>query len=247
MVSRRSRRRTLAPWLTQMPSTNEAASKAWMLTFTDLVSLMLTFFVLLFSMSNVKIDQWENVIDSLTNTLKPTPIETTPTISATFNIGTLFRKRAVNLDYLEGVLRDSLKPLTQLESARVILLEDRLIITFPGDQLFEQGRAQMTEQAAEALFILGGVFRNIDNEVSVNGHTDPAPPIGDGYANNWQLSTARAASVANALRRAGYREKIVAYGYADGRYQQLPDVGDEKRRTLGRRVDIVVLPTAGGL
>jgi chemotaxis protein MotB len=246
MVSRRSRRRNPAPWLSDMPSTNEAASKAWMLTFTDLVSLMLTFFVLLFSMSNVKVDQWENVIDSLTNTLKPTPIEATPTISATFNIGTLFRKRAVNLDYLEGVLRDGLKPLTQLESARVILLEDRLVITFPGDLLFEPGRAQMTEQAAEALFILGGVFSNIDNEISVDGHTDPTPPVGDEYTSNWQLSTARAATVANSLRRAGYREKIVAYGYADSRYQQLPIMEEEKRRALGRRVDIVVLPTAGG-
>ncbi len=245
MVAKRSRRRQQTPWLTQMPSTNEAASKAWMLTFTDLVSLMLTFFVLLFSMSNVKVDQWKNVIDSLSNTLKPTPVETTPTISATFNIGTLFRKQAINLDYLAGVLRDSLKPLTQLDSARVIRLEDRLVITLPGDLLFEPGRAEMTEQAADALFILGGVFRNMDNEISVDGHTDPAPPSGNEYQSNWQLSTARAAAVANSLRRAGYREKIAAYGYSDSRYEQLPDIEDAARRALGRRVDIVVLPTVG--
>ena len=245
MVTRRSRNRMPTPGIMMLPTSQAAASKAWMLTFTDLVSLMLTFFVLLFSMSNVKVDQWENIIDSLSNTLKPTPVETTPTISATFNIGTLFRKQAIDLDYLAGVLSDNLKPLTQLASARVIRLEDRLLITIPGDLLFEPGRAEMTTEASDALFILGGVFRNMDNEISVDGHTDPAPPQGDAYTSNWQLSTARAAAVANSLRRAGYREKIIAYGYADSRYQQLPETDEEKRRALGRRVDIVVLPTVG--
>jgi len=245
MVARRIRRRKPGQWLTQMPTSGEHASTAWLVTFTDLVSLMLTFFVLLFSMSNVKVDQWENIIDSLSKTLQPTPIKSIPAVSASFNIGTLFRKKAINLDYLAGVLRDSLEPLDLLDDARVIRLEDRLIITLPGDLLFEPGRGKMTEQAAQAMFILGGVFRNMDNEISVNGHTDPAPPAGEGYESNWGLSTAQAAAVANSLRSAGYREKIVAYGYADSRYQLLPELEDEKRRALGRRVDIIVLPTVG--
>jgi chemotaxis protein MotB len=231
--------------LTQMPSSQGAASNAWLLTFTDLVSLMLTFFVLLFSMSNVKVDQWENIIDSLSKTLQPTPVKTIPAVSASFNIGTLFRKKAINLDYLAGVLLESLKPLKLLEAARVIRLDDRLIITLPGDLLFEPGRGSMTEQASEAMFILGGVFRNMDNEISVYGHTDPAPPAGDGFASNWELSTARAASVANSLRGAGYREKIVAYGYADSHYLKLPELADVERRALGRRVEVIVLPTVG--
>lgn len=245
MVARRTRRRKPGDWLTQMPTSGEGTSTAWLLTFTDLVSLMLTFFVLLFSMSNVKVDQWENVIDSLSKTLQPTPLKTIPAVSASFNIGTLFRKKAINLDYLAGVLRDSLKPLEQLDDARVIRLEDRLVITLPGDLLFEPGHSEMTAGAAQAMFILGGVFHNMDNEISVNGHTDPAPPVGEGYASNWGLSTARAATVANSLRSAGYREKIIAYGYADSRYELLPKLEDAKRRALGRRVDIIVLPTVG--
>ena len=39
-------------------------SKAWMIIFTDLVSLMLTFFVMLFAMSNVKVDKWDSMIDA---------------------------------------------------------------------------------------------------------------------------------------------------------------------------------------
>ena len=50
-------------------------TKMWMLTFTDLVLLLLTIFVLLFAMSNVKIDEWDKVTDSLSQTLKPAPEE----------------------------------------------------------------------------------------------------------------------------------------------------------------------------
>ncbi|MBT3305153.1 MAG: chemotaxis protein MotB, partial [Alphaproteobacteria bacterium] len=44
----------------------------WLITFTDLVALMLAFFVMLFAMSNVKVSDWQNVIDSLSQTLRPT-------------------------------------------------------------------------------------------------------------------------------------------------------------------------------
>ena len=52
----------------------DAPSVAWMVTFTDLVSLMLTFFVMLFSMSSVKVDVWEKIIDALNRTVDPVVI-----------------------------------------------------------------------------------------------------------------------------------------------------------------------------
>ncbi len=218
-----------------------------MVTFTDLVSLMLTFFVLLFSMSNVKVSEWKNIIDSLSRTLAPTPEKTVKAQTATFNIGTIFRKTAVNLDYLASVTREGIADVEILSGAQVIRLEDRLVITLPGDLLFESGRAAMTERAQEAMFVIGGMLRNIGNEIGINGHTDRTPPSGDAYASNWELSTARAATVANALRAAGYPDEIIAFGYADSRYGELPDISDEDRNTLARRVDIVIMPTAGGL
>jgi hypothetical protein len=52
-------------------------------------------------------------------------------------------------------------------------------------------------------------------------------------------------SVANTLRQSGYTESLSAFGYADGRFKYLPDFPDAERRALGRRVDIVVMPTIG--
>jgi|SaaInlStandDraft_6_1057023.scaffolds.fasta_scaffold14746_2 chemotaxis protein MotB len=218
---------------------------AWMLTFTDLVSLMLTFFVLLFSMSNIKVDRWNDVIDALSQSLNPSSTKAQSSATASFNIATLFRKRAINLDYLTSVLDEAVAKDDLLASSQLMRLEDRLVIALPGDLLFQPGKAVLAENARKALFNLGGVLRNIGNQIGINGHTDPAPPTGSDYTSNWELSMGRATAVANALMRAGYTEDIVAFGYADSRFKELPDMPAAERRTLGRRVDIVVFPTVG--
>ncbi len=225
----------------------QRASHMWLLTFTDLVSLMLTFFVMLFSMSNVKLDRWQNVIDSLSQTLAPEEVKTPAESTSIHNIATVFRKRAINLDYLISVLREKMEGDELLEQTQFMRLEDRLVLALPGDLLFEGGRAVMTARARDALFRLGGVLSTIDNQLGVNGHSDPTPVEGRDFASNWELSTARAATVANALRQSGYDAPIVAFGYSDSRYDQLPPMPAAQRRLMGRRVDVVIFPTSGGL
>ena len=220
-------------------------SRAWMITFTDLVSLMLTFFVMLFAMSTVKVDKWDDMIDALSRTLNPSKEKTITSASAQYNISSIFRKRAINLDYLAAVLEETIGGDPALTGSRIVRLDDRMIIALPGDLLFEPGRAVLSEAARGALFSLGGVLRNIDNQMTVNGHSDPKPPAGTDYATNWELSLARAIAVANSLRRAGYTEDITARGYADSRYPDLEYVAEEKRDSLARRVDIVILPIVG--
>ncbi len=220
---------------------------AWMITFTDLVTLMLTFFVLLFSMSNVKLDKWKNMIDALSLSLSPSQSKSIAVSTSKFNISAVFRKRAVNLDYLASVLRETLNADPFLRRSQLIRREDRLVIALPGDLLFERDSAVITKRAREALFDFGGILGNIGNKIGVNGYSDPAPPKGGEYVSNWELSLGRAAAVANELRRSGYPDDITAYGYSASRFDQLPKVAESKRRAMARRVDIVVMPTVGGL
>jgi len=225
----------------------EKPNTAWMLTFADLVSLMLTFFVLLYSMSSLQIDKWDAMTDTLTQTLNPNKVPTVAAATAEFNIGTIFRRSATNLDYLSGVIESGVVDDPILSKSRIMLLEDRLVIALPGDLLFPAGKASMPEEARTALFTLGGMLSNVSNQIGVNGHTDPSPPgKGLGFTSNWELSIARASVVANALRQSGYTDDIFAFGYADSRYQQLPDLAQAQRSALGRRVDIVVFSTVGG-
>jgi len=221
-----------------------ARKKAWLVTFTDLVSLMLTFFVLLFSMSSVQVDRWEEMIDTLSRTLNPNKEEAVSAPTAQYNISTVFRRRAINLDYLEAVLADKMFADDILQQARLFLGEDRLIISLPGDLFFQPGNAILSEKAKQALFVLGGILRNVNNQVGVNGHTDPKPVSGGKYTSNWELSLGRAIAVANSLKRAGYTDDIIAYGYSDSRYLSLPaGLTEERRDKLARRVDIVVMAT----
>ncbi|NQV99794.1 MAG: flagellar motor protein MotB [Rhodospirillales bacterium] len=244
MVARPVRHSTTEVDLTGLnPTESNGSGRMWLITFTDLVSLMLTFFVMLFAMSNVKLDEWKNISDSLSQTLRPTPEQQVKKVSATFNIGTIFRKQATDIDYLSSILKENVSKTEGLSGTRVQLFEDRLVISLPGNLLFEPGNAVMTEAAQNALFILGGVFQNIDNQIGVNGHTDATPPVGGLYTSNWELSTARAAAVANTLRQVGYRDKIVAMGFADSKFRKAIPVVAPAGRTMGHRIDIVVSPT----
>lgn len=227
----------------EFPPEESISSKAWMVIFTDMVSLLLTFFVMLFAMSNVKVDKWSAMTDALSQSLNPS--RETPSVmpSSQFNIGAIFRKQAINLDYLAGVIEESVASDSALAESKVSRLEDRLVLALPGNFLFPSQQAALSERARRALFDLGGVLRNIDNQISVNGHSDPAPPEGGQYASNWELSLARAIAVANVLRSSGYTEDITAHGFADGKYAEFPELDEGQHRILGRRVDIVVRPT----
>ncbi len=219
--------------------------RSWMITLSDLISLLLAFFVLLYSMHSVKFDRWQSAVDSLTEALNPKRAEALAPFPSPFNIGKVSRKRVIDLDYLATVLQQSLKSDTVLSKARVTRRADRLIIALPGDLLFDPGRAVLSQRARDAVFNLGGILRALGNRIGVNGHSDPGALSSPEYTSNWELSLARAAAVANALRRAGYEREIVAYGHADSRYDELPRMNEAERQALARRVDIVVFADAG--
>ena len=231
----------------QPETSGQSDSKAWMVTFTDLVSLMLTFFVMIFAMSDVKDSEWESMTDSLSQTLKPAEKNSVTAASATYNIGTVFRKEAISLDYLTSIFSEAIKQDELLSNARLMRLEDRMIIALPGDILFAPGKAEITEKAEKALFILGGILRNIGNQIGVNSHSGENAKIDDQYSGSWELSVARAAAVANTMRRSGYRDKIISFGFSDTRLTLLPDMPEEQKQRLARRVDIIIMPNADTL
>ncbi len=222
-----------------------SVSRAWLITFTDLVSLMLTFFVLLFSMSSVQVDRWKEMIDTLSQSLNPNREAPRVDPTSRFNIRMVLRERAIDLDYLSAVLEDRMAGDPVLGRGHLLRLSDRMVVSLPGDLLFDPNSALLSRRAGEALFRLGGVLRNINNQVIVQGHTDPVPPSAGAYRSNWELSVGRAVSVANALRRAGYPEHIAAVGFASTQYALLPSGEESWRRALARRVDIVIMPNVG--
>ncbi len=249
-MSSRRRRRTVvrAPVPEEFATAEGTISKAWMVIFSDLISLMLTFFVLLFSMSNMNLDNWNQITDTLSRSLSPSIAKEEPALkSSEFNISTILREDATDLDYLSGVMIELLSKDEVLNGSRVLRLDDRMVVALPSDVLFEESGAILTESAKTAVFKLSGVLRNVNNQIGVNGHSDPAKPDQSDFDSNWELSIARATAVSNLLRQSGVNQVIAAFGFSDSRYDELPDLPDEERATMARRVDIVVFPTGGEL
>lgn len=249
MSTRRRRRANVrGPSPTEFTTVESTVSKAWMVIFSDLISLMLTFFVLLFSMSDMNLDNWSQITDTLSRSLSPTIVKEEPALkSSEFNISTILRENATDLDYLSGVMTELLSKDDVLSDSTVLRLDDRLIVAMPSDALFEQSGAVLTESARAAVFNLSGVLRNVNNQIGVNGHSDPSGPDEEVFSSNWELSIARATAVSNLLRESGVKQDIAAFGFSDSRYDELPDLPEDERATMARRVDIVVFPTGGEL
>ena len=204
--------------------------------------------VLLFSMSDMNLDNWNEITDTLSRSLSPTIIEEEPVLkSSEFNISTVLRENATDIDYLSGVMTELLSNDEVLGGSRVLRLDDRLVVALPSDALFEESGAVLTENAWDAVFKLSGVLRNVANQIGVNGHSDPVPPNSAIFTSNWELSIARATAVSNLLRQSGVNQDIAAYGFSDSRYDELPDLPEDERATMARRVDIVIFPTGGEL
>ena len=226
-------------------ATQEESSVGWILIFTDMVALLLSFFVMLFSMSAVPVNEWETTIDILEEALNlSTEEEKDPTED--YNISSVLLERArTNVNYLLPIIEPKIKQDEIIKDSPIILLDDRIVISLSGDLLFASGKAELTKKARKALFNLGGVLRNIRNTIGVYGYSEDEKFDRDKYTSDWELSLARAVSVANELKRAGYMEEILSFGYGGARSFKLANVSKDRRQSLSRRVDIVIMSIRG--
>ena len=220
-------------------------SVAWILIFTDMVALLLSFFVMLFSMSAVPVNEWETTIDILEEALNLTSEEEKdPTED--YNISSVLLERArTNVNYLLPIIEPKIKQDEIIKDSPIILLDDRIVISLSGDLLFASGKAKLTKKARKALFNLGGVLRNIRNTIGIYGYSEDEKFDRDKYSSDWELSLARAVSVANELKRAGYMEEILSFGYGGARSFRLANISKDRRQNLSRRVDIVIMSIRG--
>ncbi|MCU0892998.1 MAG: flagellar motor protein MotB [Rhodospirillales bacterium] len=216
-----------------------------MLTFTDLVSLLLTFFVLMFSMSQLEIERWRAIAASLSASLDMPAAGQAPKEPARFAIGAASPRPGLDLDYLAAVVKQNLAGNLLAAGIDVRRDGDRLLISVPADLAFAPGSAQLSARSEPMLAAIASVLRTIANDIATEGHADPSPLTASAFASNWELSLARAEAVASVLRTLEGREATAARGFADSRYADLPVDDPERRRAMARRVDIVVLPGRG--
>ncbi len=218
----------------------------WLVSMGDVAALMLTFFVMLFSMSYVKSERWDDIVSLLNRRMQPSDVRV-PRPTSELAIPSVEVLPALSTDYLHRVLQEKLGSNPILAEARLTPLEQKVVISLPGKALFTPGSDSLTEDAALAVRELAGVLSLVGNQIEIVGHTDPLPPKDASYSSNWELSLARALTVAKGLTDAGYRGRFSAFGEAESRFRHLdPTIPEEQRYEIARRVDVVVRADAGG-
>ena len=225
--------------------TEKGAAPSWLLSFGDLTAILTTFFVLLFSMSTLQSEKWQELVPRLASSKsgfereEPLPGK---------DAAPSFRERApaLPLGYLSEVLKETFKADPILKTTGVYQVQNSLIVSLPDEALFSAGEADLSDQAKKILFNLGGVISTLGNRIDIAGHSAPNEDHNEILASDWKLSLARALAVSTVLEKSGYNKRLVVLGHGASQSQLL----DERFSSgwpikLARRVDIIIHPEKG--
>lgn len=218
-------------------------SPEWLTTYSDLVTLLLCFFVLLFSFSEVDAGKFREIMNSFQGgagvleggTSLDTPIRPVEDdLEAEAELSSL-------LEFLEEYV-DTLG----LEDTITIQVEERgIVVRFMDNVFFDSGSAQIKPESFEILRSVAELLNReefINRQIKVEGHTDSDIILRSAkYPTNWELSSARATNVLRYLVEEesmdGGRVSSSGYSY----YRPIVPNDSKENKSKNRRVDIIIL------
>lgn len=222
----------------------------WLLTYSDLITLLMVLFIMLYAASNMDKEKYKQISTSF---------------KAAFNINDsndvgVFDDVNLNEGKSEPIEGDELSEEEKLkevennieevvsqlglEKSITSSMEDSgILISINDNLLFENGDAELKDQYKTKLVKVAEVIKKIPNDVQVEGHTDNIPIENYKYKSNWQLSAIRAANVVEFLSErckiSPNRLSIAAYG----EYKPKKENSTQEGRAINRRVNILILKT----
>jgi len=228
----------------------------WMVTFGDLLSLLLTFFVLMFSMNSLDDQVLKDMLSAFAGgsgammfadmfPMEPPRMEKfisakTPSVNEFLRyLDKQKRKHQKSVDTSSSGLLASLLA----DGVTIRRRGPMFVISFPVTTMFEPGSAKIRRSATLAFDRLAEILHYSESRLLIEGHTDDRPIATQRFASNWELSATRASNVMRyfaekAKMKIPY-ERLSAIGYANVR----PVVGNigEVYRDRNRRVDVVIV------
>ncbi len=223
--------------------------EGWLTTYGDMVTLLLTFFVFLFSFSTIDISKFEKMIFSFQGSLGM--LQGGLTFNAKRLIGMGFTGQDAgavmkHTKYLQEVMKQIKAFLSKVGAKKGVFVrktEVGIVITFSETILFDPGSATLKRSAFRILRGIARILVKIPNDIRVEGHTDDIPIHTKRYPTNWDLSAARALAVTRYLVNNHFIDprRISVAGY--GAYKPIVPNDTPQHRALNRRVDIVILKT----
>jgi len=209
----------------------------WVMTYGDMMSLLLTFFVLIVSFSSMQETKFKEAALSLRKAfgvlVQPQSVinfndPLVPKSDFSQRDDILFEIRELEMALLEAGVQ---------QQVQVDFTPEGVVFRVNAPVLFAPGRAQLQPGSEAVLGRLTEFFRKFPNEVRVEGHSDAVPIATARFPSNWDLSAARAVSVARYFQEQGVPpERLVACGY--GEHRPLAPNDTEAGRARNRRVEI---------
>lgn len=221
----------------------EPGLPGWMATFSDLMALLLTFFVLLLSMSTMDKKEFEKAVGSLKGALSVLPGEPILTSPIKLEIpivkGDITEARPTLKD-AKAEIEEELEAQAQEENIEIIESEDGLTIRIKDNAIFDSGEALVKPEIMPILNKIGSVLAGLPNAIEIGGHTDNIPISSDQFRNNHWLSSARALSVLDIFQgEVGIGpDRLTAIGH--GEFKPLVENDSSENRSMNRRVEIHV-------
>ncbi len=239
----------------QPPVIVEEGAPDWVVTFGDLMSLLLCFFVLLLSFSEMDKSVYKEVAGSLEKAFgvqRKDKVFDTPKglkmIAKDFDQAIIPEKPSQEFivtqekeqigEELKKLVETSFKGMQDLIDIKVG--EDQISISLMGESTFDSGKAQIKLQMKPLLDKIAATLKETEGEIIVAGHTDNVPLTGGRFNSNLGLSIARAASVAEYILRKGKiePERIATMGF--GEYRPVESNKTVQGRQKNRRVEIIL-------
>ncbi len=148
------------------------------------------------------------------------------------------------LDKMSEKVYDALGDLIARKQVIVRRHEEWLEIAIQTDILYASGSAQLGNAAGAVLDRLADVLKSFDNRLRIEGHTDDVPIATREFPSNWELSSARAASVVHRFMACGVEpRRMTVEGL--GEYKPVAENVDAASRNRNRRVVVVVMANPG--
>lgn len=220
---------------------------AWMVTFADLVMLLLTFFVLLLTMSSMDAKKLKNL---MTHFRASTGVLELSGAGRVYNLGNFINKynntesllvvdqkhfltKVKFVSNIKNKLRDLSNDITLSDDERGVAL------TFHGDILFDPGKTTLRKEAYPVLEIVAEAIEESPNDILIMGQTDNTPVNTGKYGSNWELSVYRGLSVLDYFLEqkelSPSRFSVGGYGSSRPLYPNT----NQKNRSLNRRVEVI--------
>lgn len=215
-------------------------SERWLLTYADMITLLLALFIVLFSISVVN----KSKLEALQKSLGVHPATGTPAVAAAAAEVPVPTPKppTVNpaLEQLKEQLQKALTAAGLATAAAMTIDANGLSVQLTDGVLFDSGQAVLLPSGIKVLAVIGPIIAQKANPVIVQGHTDNRIIATALYPTNWELSTARATSVLRYLLNTDRiaPTRLSATGYADTR--PLVPNDTDAHRARNRRVTVLI-------